>query len=469
MNIQEQLRELWTSVGGDEDAFARLALPPGPDVLPSSFKLDDVAQGLIGLSTLAASECLRVRGGPAAKATVSRLHAAAEFRSDRYIRMNGQAVADVWDPLAGLYECADGWVRIHTNFPHHRQGILDLLQCAPTRQAVAAELKSRKAQDFEDEVVRRGLVAKAVRSYDAWQVHPQAQALEQAQLVDIQHTPSTDAVRQMPAWTDTCCRPLSGVKVLDLTRIIAGPVAGRTLAAHGAQVLHISASHLPSIDELLIDTGRGKHTAALDLRQPADAQRLRELIAEADVFLQGYRPGGLDSLGFDHDTLHKLNPGLVIADLCAFGFAGPWAKERGFDSLTQAATGFNLDEMAAFGDSKPRALPTQALDHGAGYLLALGIMSALAGRQLVGGGWRVRVSLAGTGRWVRSLGRQEVQGRAFMDPGFDEVAAAGCLGEWDCFQGTMTGVRHSGIIEGCAPPAWAHGAYQLGHHEASWW
>jgi crotonobetainyl-CoA:carnitine CoA-transferase CaiB-like acyl-CoA transferase len=197
------------------------------------------------------------------------------------------------------------------------------------------------------------------------------------------------------------------VRVLDLTRVIAGPICGRTLAEHGADVLLVTAAHLPSIDVLVMDTGHGKRSARLDLRRDEDAERLRELIRGADVVCQSYRPGALAARGFGPEALARLRPGIVAVTLSAYGHVGPWASRRGFDSLVQTVSGIAYEGGRAAGIDGPRPLPAQALDHSSGYLAAFGAMLALARRAREGGSWLVRLSLAQTGRWIDGLGRIE--------------------------------------------------------------
>lgn len=186
-------------------------------------------------------------------------------------------------------------------------------------------------------------------------------------------------------------RPLQGVRVLDLPRVIAGPVATRALALLGADVLRVDPPGLPEIPWQFTDTGQGKHSTLLDLRT-ASAQ-WENLLDTADVLVTGYRPGALERLGLTG------RPGLVHARVSAWGFTGPWADRRGFDSIVQAATGIADVEGAS---AVPGALPAQALDHASGYLLAAGIVDALTARAGDGFGRDVRVSLARTASWLLS-------------------------------------------------------------------
>jgi crotonobetainyl-CoA:carnitine CoA-transferase CaiB-like acyl-CoA transferase len=218
-------------------------------------------------------------------------------------------------------------------------------------------------------------------------------------------------------------RPLTGTRVLDLSRIIAGPVAGRTLAQHGAQVLLINGPHLPNIAPLVIDNGRGKRSAVLDLRERAGRDALGELAGEADVFLQAYRPGALAARGFGAEDLARIRPGIVYVSVCAYGHTGPWAQRRGFDSLVQSASGIAWTERERAQTAMPKHLPCQALDHATGYLAAFGAMAALVRRAHEGGSWHVRVSLAQTGRWLQSFGTID-DGWRVADVGIDDVRDA---------------------------------------------
>lgn len=394
------LDRLWALCGLDAAARAGARLIGVEPVLPSSFRVDALAQAAVAAQGLAAAALHEARGGPAQGVSVDIRAASAEFRSERLLKIDGGPAPELWDALAGLYRCGDGrFVRLHTNFPHHRAGVTRLLGCADAREAVAAALADWKAEDFETAASAAGLVVAMARSFAEWDAHPHAGAIAATPVALARIGDAPAPARPAGA------RPAEGIRVLDLTRIIAGPTAGRTLAAHGAQVLSITAPHLPSVFPLVVDTGRGKRRAALDLREAGDRETLRGLAREADVFLQGYRPGALAAFGFSVEELHALNPSLVVASLSAYGERGPWGGKRGFDSLVQTATGFNLAEAEAFGEATPRALPCQALDHGAGHLLAFGILAALTRRAREGGGWRVETSLAQVGGFLRGLGR----------------------------------------------------------------
>ena len=259
-------------------------------------------------------------------------------------------------------------------------------------------------------------------------------------------------------------RPLTGLRVLELTRVIAGPVCGRTLAAHGAEVLHISAAHLPSFDHLVVDTGRGKRSAQLDLRSTEGRQALRALAVQADVFIQGYRPGAVASHGFAPEELATLRPGIICTSLSAYGGVGPWGERRGFDSLVQTASGYNHAEALAAGVAPPKVLPCQALDHASGFLLAFGTMAAVLRRAEEGGSWLVKVSLAGTGWWLRNLGRLE-GGFAASVPKLAEVMHL--TEETNTGFGRLTALRDAAVLSE-TPSHWALGSVPLGSHAPRW-
>ncbi|MCD4484072.1 CoA transferase [Chromobacterium vaccinii] len=453
-------RQLWLDCGFDALPLHRLELPGTEAALPSSFAIAAAAQASIGACGLAAAEFFSLRGGEPQTVSVDARHAAVEFRSEHYLRVGGGLPADPWDKIAGIYRCRDDrWVRIHTNFPHHCQGVLDLLACKYDKATVAEALARWDAFEFEDAAAKRGLVATALRSIDEWDAHPQGIAVAAQPVISI--TRIGDASPRALGGTE---RPLQGIRALDLTRIIAGPVAGRTLAAHGADVLHITSPHLPTIPTLDIDTGRGKRNAQLDLTQETGRSALRGLLADSHVFIQGYRPGGLAGLGFSPEDAARLRPGIVYVSLCAYGHTGPWAGRRGFDSLTQTASGFNLAEAQAAGSDAPRAFPAQALDHGAGYLAALGAIAALHRQQREGGSWHVQVSLAKTGHWLRGLGR--VDGAMDLPvPTLDDVRP--WLEESDSGFGRLLAVRHAARM-GSTPVRWEHPAMPLDSHAPAW-
>ncbi len=458
MLARQALKALWRDAAMPEDALDALTLTGSDPILPSSFAVGAAAQASIGAATLAAAAIWQKRGGQRQHVSVDMRHAAVEFRSERLVTVDGSGPADPWDKIAGTYRCGDGaWVRLHTNFPHHRDGVLRLLGCAHDREAVADTLRGWTAQQVEDGLAEAGLVGSRMRSIAEWDAHPHGQALAAQPVVTIEKIGEAP-----PRPLSRATRPLGGIRVLDLTRVIAGPVCGRTLAAHGADVLLVTAPHLPFT--LIEDTGRGKLSTHLDLRDQAGRDALTELLGEADVFVQGYRPGGIASLGFSPAAAATLRPGIVCVSLSAYGHLGPWAGRRGFDSLVQTATGINAAESEAAGVTGPTPLPAQALDHGSGYLMAFGALAALHRQAAEGGSWLVRVSLARTGLWLRQLGRIE---DGFSAPDIERTSIGDLLEASPSGFGRIVAVRHAGQLS-ATPARWDRPAVPLGTHPARW-
>jgi crotonobetainyl-CoA:carnitine CoA-transferase CaiB-like acyl-CoA transferase len=453
------LADLWQGAGLDAGVLPRARLTGADPVLPSSFAVGAAAQSAIGAAALAATELGRARGDRARTVSVDMAAALAECSA--WFSIEGR-VPDRWDKVSGLYRCRDGWVRVHANFAHHRDGALRLLGLAPgadtPRAAVEMALASRGALEFEAAAAEAGLVVAAVRDFDAWDATPQAAAIASQPLITWERTGDAPPV-SWPEWRPGS-KPLAGIRVLDLTRILAGPVGGRTLAAYGAEVMLVNSPGLPNI-ESIIETSRGKLSCHIDLDTEAGRESLRELVAGAHVFVQGYRPGALAARGFGPEALARLNPGLVQVSLSAYGHLGPWGTRRGYDSLVQTATGFNDAEMRAAGEDKPRALPVQILDYASGFLVAFAAQVGLLRQAREGGGWHARVALARTALWLRSLPRVE-GGFAVGVPPIDRFVETSPSG-W----GTLAAVRHAGLIEGLAP-GWTRPSVRPGTHPPRW-
>ncbi|GBE43447.1 formyl-coenzyme A transferase [bacterium BMS3Bbin10] len=454
------LAKLWTLADGDPAALASVALTGSEPVLPSSFCVGTAAQISIAAAALASAELWKLRGGETQTVSCGMRAAAAEFRSERYFRIDGEPPPPPWDKIAGVYRTGDGrWLRLHTNFPHHRDGVLDILGCAYERDAVGTALENWSASDFEDAAAERGLVVAMMRSFDEWDAHPQGRAVAALPLLEIIRIGDAEP-RPLPAGE----RPLSGIRVLNLTRVIAGPVCGRTLAAHGADVMRVTSPELPHIPGLIADMGRGKLSAFIDLQTKEGCATLRGLAGTSDVFVQGYRPGGIAGLGFSPQEVAGMRPGIIYVSLSAYGHEGPWSDRRGFDSLVQMATGINHGEAEAAGADGPKTLPCQALDHATGHLMACGVMTALHRRATQGGSWLVRGSLAQTGHWLRQMGRVE-GGQARADPGPDEVGDLVELAPSGF--GALAAVRHAAQMP-ATPPRWTRPSVPLGTHPPVW-
>ena len=457
---REILEDLWNLAGGDAAALSAVTLSGEEPQLPSSFRVAAAAEVSIAAAGLAAARIWQLRGGEEQQVAIDMRHAAVECRSERYLRLEGTPPPPAWDAIAGIYKTRDQrFVRLHTNFPHHRDAVCRVLNCKAERDAVQAALMQWDAEPFETAAYAAGGVVSMMRSYEEWSATPQARALAALPVVSIEKIGEA-APKPWPKGD----RPLSGLRVLDLSRVIAGPVAGRTLAAHGADVLLVSGPGLPAIPWLTIDTGRGKLSAFLDLKSVEGRDKLKGLLAEADIFSQGYRPQSLAHLGFSPEEAAKINPGIVYVSLSAYGHVGPWAERRGFDSLVQTSTGFNHAEGQAAGIDGPKELPAQILDHATGYLMAFGAMMAKARQGCEGGSWHVRVSLAQTGRWIWNFGRvadgletEDLKGDAIKP--FVEQTPSGF--------GPLQAIRHAAQLSR-TPAFWARPAVPLGSHPAQW-
>ena len=456
---REILRDIWTSTGGEAAALDALTLTGDEPQLPSSFRVAAAAQVSVAATGLAAAEIWKMRRGQAQQVAVDMRHAVVECRSERYLLVDDKPPPPAWDAIAGVYKTRDGFVRLHTNFPHHRDAVCKVLNCKPERDAVQAALMQWDGEAFETAAYAGGGVVAFMRSHDQWSATPHARALAGLPLISV-----TKIGAAVPKPWPEGDRPLAGIRVLDLSRVIAGPVAGRTLAAHGADVLLVSGPELPAIPWLTIDTGRGKLTSFVELKSEQGRGTLRGLLAEADIFSQGYRPSAISSLGFSAEDAARINPGIIYVTLSAYGAAGPWAERRGFDSLVQTTTGFNHAEGKAAGVDGPKELPAQMLDHATGYFMAFGAMMAKARQAREGGSWHVQVSLAQTGRWLWNLGR--------VAGGFDTRDLTGeeaspFRERADSGFGALQAIKHAAILSK-TPAFWARPAMPLGSHPPRW-
>ena len=453
------LEDLWKIAGGEPAALERVTLTGADPILPTDFKIGTAASAVIGAGALAASELWRLRTGRGQSVSVDLRSAVAAFRSERYLRARDQKDLHRRDPLFGFYKAGDGrWIQIHSNMPHHHDGALALLGCEGTREAVAAAVGRWKAGDLEDAFAAAGLPTGMVRSRAEWQAHPQGAEVATLPLLEI-----VKIGEAPPEPAGAGSRALSGIRVLDLTRVIAGPVCGRTLAAYGADVLVVSSRHLPNLLGLVVDTGFGKLSTSLDLREAGDAAQARALLRDADVFCQSYRPGALARLGLGPEDAAGLRPGIVYVTLSAFSHAGPWRERRGFETIIQSVSGMAHEQGMAVGAEGPQHLPAQVVDHGTGYLAALGAQMALARRAREGGSYLVRVSLAQTGRWVDGLGR--VDGRHTRDLALEDVQDL--VADMDSPFGPLRHVVPAARFSE-TPAFWSRPSVPLGTHAPAW-
>ena len=399
MSIRNSLQELLAFTGVKETAGKEAVFGGGDPVFPTPYLVGTAGAAALGAVGLAAADLWFLKTGRLQEVKVDARAAAASLRSARYLKIDGKAPKQIWDPLSGYYPVKDGWISIHCNFPNHRDAAMHVLGVpgGAAAERAAAEKASRgwDGLALEDAIHAAKGCAGFARSAADWARHPHAAAVATQPLLEIQKIGEA-----MPEPLPAGARPLSGVRVLDLTRVLAGPTCARTLAEHGADVLKITGAHLPDSGSSELDTGIGKLSAHLDLRTPDGVDSLRALLRGADVFSQSYRPGALAARSFSPEQAAKLRPGIVYVTLSAWGTAGPWRDRRGFDSIVQTVSGMAY----AQGGAAPKLLPVSAIDYVSGYLMAYGAMAALARRAREGGSWLVRVSLARTGKWIVDRG-----------------------------------------------------------------
>lgn len=422
-------------------------------VLRTPYRVGAAGAAALAATGLAAAELWRLRGGGPQQVSVDLRAAAASLRSGYYLRIDGQPPPAPWDPMSGFYPVRDGrWISIHCNFANHRQAALQVLGVGEDRAQANAASAGRDGLALEDAIYAAGGCAGLARTAAEWASHPHAAAVAAQPLLEI--VKIGDAPPQgLPQGE----RPLAGIRVLDLTRVLAGPTCAKALAEHGADVLKITAAHLPDSGAIELDTGIGKLAAFLDLRNAEGAETLRALLRTADVFSQSYRPGALASRGFSPEEAAKLRPGIVCVSLNAWGQTGPWNGRRGFDSIVQTVSGMAY----ASGDpARPKLMPCSAIDYVSGYLMAYGAMLALARRAREGGSWLVRVALARTGKWIVDRGTVDPAAALAEEP-------AGLTMDTESPAGVITHLKP--VVQLSATPArWARPPVPLGHHRPAW-
>lgn len=360
--------------------------------LASVFAVTDLATATIGTATNEVARLIGQVSGKPPSVVIDRRQ--ASFWYDLTFQPQGWEIGGIWDSIAGDYPTRDGWIRLHTNAPHHRAAAQRVLGPHDDREAMAKAVVAWATTELEAAVVAENGCAAEMRAIEAWRAHPQGQAVNAEPLIHLDWTDGAPDGRDVdPA------RPLAGLKVLDCTRVLAGPAAGRFLAGFGADILRIDP---PWWDEPLLapDMTLGKRCAGLDLREPADRGSFERLLAEADLFLHGYRSDALEGLGFGVEKRRALNPSLIDVSLDAYGWSGPWRTRRAFDSLIQMSSGIAHAGMVRRGADKPVPLPVQALDHATGYLMATAAVRGIAQRRASGRILRARASLARTAKLV---------------------------------------------------------------------
>ncbi|QPP05644.1 hypothetical protein G4Z16_03700 [Streptomyces bathyalis] len=486
----------WAALGGDGALLERISCTQRA-VLPSRLPVLELARASVAVCSLAAAELSSVRAGGTGTGTtagggggnesgsravpsvqVDDGAVATSFTSGRHLRADGRAPV-TFSPLSRFWRTADGWLRTHANYPHHRTRLLSALGISvedrddtTLAEILATELAQRDAAEVEETVHAAGGLAVAVRTAKEWAAHPQGLQAARRPLL------TTARMDQAPVRTlpDPSGKgPMHGVRVLDLTRVLAGPVASRALALFGADVLRIDAPQLPENLDTHADTGAGKRSALLDLSSRSGQAAFDELLAAADVVVTGYRPGALDRFGLAPESLADRRPGVVVGQLSAWGAYGPWHRRRGFDSLVQAASGISIIEgqQDEAGEGIPGALPAQALDHGTGYLLAAALMRALTEQRRGRCGARlVRLALSQTANWLMNGLTSQISPYALSQAAEaaaqEPVDPAAWLAETDSPLGRLRYALPPVAYDG-SPTDWPHPPGMPGTDPAAWW
>jgi len=448
----EALRTILPVAGWSDGEAADVAFTGGTDpILPTPFRVGVAGAATIAASGVAAAALWQARTGRRQRVTVDLRQATASMRSGHYMKLADAEVSTRRNSIMGVYPTKDGrWSYLHCNFPNHRAAALSVLGVAEDRDAVTRAVATWNAADLEEAIIAAKGAGGMARSKAEWAKHPQAAAIAGLPLMEIIRIGDSGPEPLPPGE-----RPLSGIRVLDLTRVLAGPTCARTLAEHGAEVMKITAAHLPNLGYQEWDTGHGKLSAQLDLRQPENVETLRGLARKADVFSQGYRPGTLASRGLSPEELTALRPGLVYVSLSAFGHAGPWATRRGFDTVVQTVSGITTRQAELFPGKRPGPdfYPVSAIDYCTGYLMAFGAMVALGRRAREGG----------------IVDRGEVPESDLKD--VPDEFTADELERWSTVSETPSGkLRHlkPAVQLSETPAYWARPSVPLGYHQPVW-
>lgn len=462
----DALRTILPIAGWPEERARAVTFTGGTDpILPTPFRLGETSSATLAAVGLAASDLWELRTGRRQEVAVDTRQATASLRSGKYMKMEGAPVSTERNVVMGVYPAKNGrWSYLHCNFPNHRAAALKVLGVPEDREAVRKAVAQWDALELEEAILAAKGAGGMVRTMEEWARHPQAAAIAALPLMEIMKIGDSP-----PEALPEGDRPLSGIRVLDLTRVIAGPTCGRTLAEHGADVLKITGAHLPSLGYQEYDTGHGKLSAHLDLREEKDKEILRGLVREADVFSQGYRPGTIAGRGFSPEALAQMRPGIVVVSLSAFSHVGSWAARRGFDTVVQTVSGITSRQGELFPGAEPgpQFYPVSAIDFLTGYLMAFGAMVALARRTREGGSWLVRISLAQAGRWL--VGRGQVPEAQLKDVPQEFTPEE--IKRWSMTSETPVGrLQHLRPVLRLSetPPRWARPTVPLGYHDPVW-
>src|SRR5580704_4652173 len=462
---QTAFDQLMRIYGRERPDFVRF--DEGPTALATRFAADEAVSAALAAGGTVAADLWELRSGETQAVEVSTREAAASLTSYTFVRIEdpkeappGRDPAVLRSAVMGFHPTKDGrHVLLHPSFPPGTDRILRALGCPAEREAVQAACLAKTAQEIEDAVAAERGCAGVVRTPEEWDASEQGRILASRPPVEVIKIGDSPP-EPLPAEGDM---PLSGVRVLDMTRVLAGPTCARTLAQYGADVLYLASPNLPASTGILPDTNHGKLSAWLDLAEPGGPEKLRELLKTADVFSQGYRTGAMERAGFSAAQLAQLRPGIVYTSINCYGHEGPWRGRAGWEQLAQTVTGMAHVHGGAAG---PQLQPGAVTDYTTGFLAAFGSLIALQRRALYGGSYLVRVSLCQTGMWVRSLGVAD-EARAEQAQKLDGDEIRGFLTTSNGGYGPMSHLRPA-VRLSATPARWKRPVVKLGTHPAEW-
>ena len=464
--INETLSTLLSVSGCDTHRTSDVEIVGELDpILPTPFRIAEAAAASLSAVGLAVSDLWELKTGRRQEIKLETRRATASLRSGQYMKIEGAPASEGRNRIGGVYPAKGGrWSYLHCNFPNHRDAALKVLGVEENPEAVRRAILGWDALELEEAIIAANGAGGMARSMDEWAQHPHAAAVASLPLLEIEKIGESPK-EPLPAGS----RPLSGVRVLDLTRVLAGPTCARTLAEHGADVLRITARHLSSISPREDDTGHGKLSAYTDLREQKELDTMLRLVQKADVFSQGYRPGTLARRGLSPEDIAILRPGIVYVSLSAFGRVGPWASRRGFDTVVQTVSGITTRQGELFPGSEPgpQFYPVSAIDYLTGYLMAFGTLVALARRAKEGGSWLVRISLAQVGRWLVELGEVPEADLRDVPKEFSPEE----LQRWSTISAAPSGRLHhlAPVLQlSETQPYWSRPSVPLGYHDPAW-
>ena len=453
------------SIRNAEVAPEEVAIVGADPVYSTPFRIGETCAAVLGGIGTAVNDLWALKTDRRQKVRVDVRAAAAALRSTSHMdrleadgrwtsivspgHMDMRKITQPWPTKDGR------WFLPHFGLPNLKARVLDVLGCEPNPESVATAVADWTAMDLEAAIDEARACGAMVRTNAEWMAHPHGQALAAKPIVEIIKIGDSD-----PEPMSAGPRPLSGIRALDLTRILAGPIAARTLAEHGADVLMVAGKGVPQIPEHVLDTSHGKRSSFLNLKDRDDAERLMTLIKDADVFSQGYRPGVMEKLGFGPEDLAAARPGIVCASISCFGADGPLSHRAGWEQVAQTVTGICHDGRP----DRPTLLPAAACDYTTGYLAAYGILLALARRAREGGSYHVRASLCQSGMFIYRQGQTAFE-REEMGLHTDELDRLRTTTTTE--QGTF---RHLGPVLGLSEtaPHWTRPTPVLGGDQPIW-